>query len=232
MPHFLLIFHCQSKAENMIPIQMRANCRNLLCIHDMIRVMNRCLFYIIMIIVLPSCQTTMVDYPIFGETNEYEADALRKKINVVDVYEFKNSFEEEIQKLFFHISDSSRFDDYLFKLSEKNDSILIAINNAPLPFILSSAPQKSLGMIVHKNPKGNKRLFFVHNGKVPFFAKRTKNKYSFCPKRIKLPKDMVVVYYDMTTTFKGYLLDDSLHVNLFIIDNKIIENCTDIFSTK
>lgn len=171
----------------------------------------------ILILILSSCRTQVVEYPQFffsGQIIQKDKDVKIPEIELNDICDNK------LKRTIYSIVESSSSDCFIIRLSQNKDTLHLTLHDVELSSALKLS-SNNVGVFIYQKESNNpKYIFLPINTGISHMVDKTKKNYVFKPQLIRLSKDRYIGYYDRTTYLDGYIFGNKLFINQFILDNE------------
>lgn len=181
----------------------------------------------VLLIILASCQTNVVEYPVFSWEKEFGDCPIMK----FDNYQFNELCNKYIKTVMMAFADHSSSDYYVIDVSQCGDSVKFMAWAWGFGLLRDDIVRRGetnrWGVITYvpqKNPKRIKQLFFPCTETNLKFMRMTRHSTIMKPQYVKLTKYSRVFHFDWVTMMRGFVLKDSLNINELYVDNKKIDD--------
>lgn len=174
------------------------------------------MFYTVLILLLTSCKTQVIEVFDFG------FDGYKHSISYcAREFSFRNDRNPEVVKEIQNIADSTRSKDLAFCITVNEDTTFIRVLGGSVLEFAKHIPQEDVGVIFYPTHDKTdvKRLFFTQDIEDNLlFVRKEKKRYCFKSVIVKIPSYIGVACSDTKTSYKAYVIGDSIHVTEKVLD--------------
>ena len=179
---------------------------------------------LVLLFVLASCQKNVVEYPVFYWPNKgIELDYTL----TFDNCQFNSLCNEKVKAALLAFVEHSSYDSYILDIEQKGDSVGFVATGHDLSFLLYSLVKErrtnvwmTMSHVAQDSSNEIKTIFLPRIATNLKVTNKTGHATIMKPQYVRLGDDEYWIRYPSVTELKGYLLNDSLHIDQFCIDGK------------